>query len=449
MPVLIFGNWGAYVLAVCMLIQPLSAFGIDLLEVYRQAHDFDPTYKTAGYAYASVRQKIPQARAGLLPVLSLIGGQNQTKAESKFSNTPQVNRDVKAWNWSLKLTQPLLRMQNIYAYSAAELLVTQAHAQFAQSEQDLILRVAQAYFDILVAQENIDVALAQIRSTDEQLELAKHGFDAGINAVTDVYEAKSRASLAQAEHVAALNELEVKQAELEKMLVQAPKALDALQSTVVIPRPQPDNVQSWVEQARESNPAVLASVAAVAASRAEISKNLAGHLPIVDLEASYGNNYFSGSVSTPSDFEMRSNSAKLGIQLTVPIFAGGATSSKVIEAVANKNKAESELEVARRQAATDAKKAYAAIVNGQVKIKALESAVESGKSAVDGNSAAYKLGIHMNIDVLNAEQQLYAAQRDLIKARYDTLFQGFKLKAAAGALSDLDVALVNKMLSRR
>jgi outer membrane protein len=243
-----------------------------------------------------------------------------------------------------------------------------------------------------------------------------------------------------------MNELEAKQAELEKMLEQTPKTLAALQPVMVIPRPQPDNARAWIEQARDSNPAVLAPMAALGAAEAEVAKNRAEHLPTLDMVASYGNNYSSGSVSTPTDFATRANSTQLGVQLTVPLFAGGATNSRVIEALANQGKAAAELEVARRQSATEAKKAYAAIVNGLAQIEALESAVESGKSAVNGNQVGYKLGIHMNMDVLNAEQQLYTAQRDLIKARYDTLFQGLKLKAAAGGLSEADVEMVNGML---
>ena len=429
----------------------LSVHAEDLLEIYRLAQGNDPTFEAARYALEAAQEKIPQARAGLFPALNLNGSNNATHASSQFSNqitSPTlVNRDVHAWTWTLQLTQPLIRMQNAYAYRESKSLVDQARAQYTQAEQDLILRVTQAYFDVLVAQESIEVADAQVKSTGEQLALAQRGFEAGTNSITDTHEAKSRSDLARAQRIAALNELEAKHAELEKLVGQPSIELAVLQPAVVIPKPQPDDVKAWAEQARENNPAVLAPKAAVNAAEAEVSKNRAEYSPTLDLTASYGNNYSSGNISTPSDYATRINSSQLGVQLNIPLYEGGMTKSHVAEAIANKNKAEAQLEIARRQSGTDARQAYAAIVNGLAQIEALESAVESSQSAVNGNQIGYKLGIHMNIDVLNAEQQFYTAQRDLLKARYDTLFQGFKLKAAAGVLTESDVLEINGLLA--
>jgi outer membrane protein len=425
----------------------LSVYAETLLEIYRLAQGNDPTFEAARYAFEAAQEKVPQARAGLFPALNLTGNDNATHASSKFTNIPLVNRDVHAWTWTLQLTQPLVRLQTAYAYRESKSLVDQARAQYTQAEQDLILRVTRAYFDVLVAQENIEVADAQIHATGEQLALAKRGFEAGTNAITDVHEAKSRSDLARSQRIAAQNELEAKHAELEKLVGQPSITLAVLQPAVVIPKPESDDVKAWMEQARENNPAVLAPKAAVNAAEAEVSKNRAEYSPTLDLTASYGKNYSSGNTNTPSDYETRANSRQLGVQINIQLYAGGTTRSHVIEAIANKNKAVAELEMARRQSGTDARQAYAAIVNGLAQVEALESAVESSKSAVNGNRIGYKLGIHMNIDVLNAEQQLYTAQRDLLKARYDTLFQGFKLKAAAGVLTESDVLEVNGLLA--
>ena len=277
--------------------------------------------------------------------------------------------------------------------------------------------------------------------------LAKRGFEAGASAITDEHEAKSRVDLARSQRIAALNELEAKRAELEKVVGQETRVLAALQPAVVVPKPQPDNARDWIAQARENNPAVLAPQAAVGAAEATVRKSRAEYTPTLDLVASYGKNYASGNPSTVLDYESRIESTQVGVQLSVPIYSGGVTNARVKESIANVGRATAELEVARRKAGTDARQAYAAVVNGLAQIEALESAVESSSSSVKGNKVGYKLGIHMNIDVLNAEQQLYTAQRDLVKARYDTLFQGLKLKAAAGILSEADVTLVNQLLA--
>lgn len=188
-------------------------------------------------------------------------------------------------------------------------------------------------------------------------------------------------------------------------------------------------------------------MAALRASESSISRSRAEHLPTLDLVASYEKNYSSGNASTPSDFETRAQSRQVGLQLNMPLYAGGATSSRVSEAQANRSRVASELEAARRQSAADARRAYSAIANGQAQIAALVSAVESSHSAVTGNQIGYRLGIHMNVDVLNAEQQLYTAQRDLVEARYLTLLQGLQLRAAAGGLTEDDVLAVNGLLA--
>ncbi len=424
-----------------------SARGENLLEIYRLAQANDPTFEAARYGYEAAQQKIPQARAGLFPTIALNGSDNTTVATSKYTGTPEIHQNVQAWTWTLQLTQPLIRPQNINAYRESESLVEQARAQYSQAEQDLILRVTQAYFDVLVAQESIEVADAQVHATGEQLALTQRGFGSGTNAITDVHEAKSRSDLARAHRIAAQNDLEAKHAELEKVVGQPSHTLAALRPAVVVTKPQPDDVRAWADQALENNPAVLAPYAAVKAAQAEVDKNRAAYSPTLDLVASYGANYSSANVTVPTEFETRAKSSMVGVQLTIPIYEGGTTSSRVTEAIANKNKAAAELEVARRKSATDAKQAYEAIVNGLAQIEALESSVESSKSAVTGNQIGYKLGIYMNIDVLNAEQQLYTSQRDLLKARYDTLLQGFKLKAAVGVLTEADVLEINGLLA--
>lgn len=388
----------------------ISACGEDLLDVYRLALRNDPTFEVARYTLKGAREKYPQAVAGLLPTVNVNGGNNVTRALNQFSNSPAVLRDVHAWNWSLQLTQPLIRMQNAYAYDEAKVAVEQAQAQYSMAEQDMILRVTEAYFGVLASREGIAVAEAEISATQEQLELAKRGFEKGVAAITDVREGQSRLDLARSHLVAARNELDAKNAELEKIVDEVPKQLAALGPSVIIPPPQPNDQKHWITQARENNPAVRAAQAGLLVAEAVVGKTRAEHAPTLDLVASYGENYSSGSTTMPTDFATRGQTRQVGIQFTVPLFAGGGTSSHVTEAMANKYRAGAELEVARRQAATDARLAFAGVVNGLSQIAALVSAVDSGQSMVSASHAGYKFGVYNNVKVLDAEQQFYTAK---------------------------------------
>lgn len=425
----------------------MPAGATDLLDAYRLAQGSDPTFDSARYALEAVRQKIPQARAALLPVANVTGNNGNTHAETVFTGVEPVDRKMKSWAWTLQLTQPLLRASSVYAYWQSESVVEQAIAQYEQAEQDLLLRVAQAYFGVIVAQDVIAASDAEVHALEEQLGQVTRGFALGTHSVTDIDETKSRLGLSRSQRVAAKNDLESKRADLEKVTGQTLTQLAVLQASVIPSEPKPMDGRAWMDQARTNHPLVRAQRAALAAAQSGIKKNRAEYSPTLDLVASYGSNYASNSLTTPSDYSTRANSRQVGLQLNIPIFAGGATNSKVVEAVANRNKAQAELEAAIRQAATDAQQAFAGVINGLAQIEALRSAVESGQSAVKGNRAGYRLGIRINLDVLNAEQQLYTAQRDLTKARYDTLVQGFKLKAAAGTLGETDLLAVNGLLS--
>ena len=432
-----------------------QAQAADLLQIYHQAQQSDPTLEAARYTLEATQQKIPQARAGLLPTVNLNGNTNRTSADTTYAYLPAspflpptvVSRNINAWTWNLQLTQPLIRLQNLFAYGESKHIVEQAEAQYATAEQDLILRTAQAYFDILTAQESIATAESQLRAMEEQQAVARHSFDAGAASITDVHEAKSKADLARAQRLAALNELENKRAELEKLIGTVPEHLAALKAGIPTPKPQPEQQEPWVEQARTLNPAVRAQQAALSAAESDINRNRAEHLPTLDLTASTGSNYSSASPSTPQNYSTDARSSQIGLQLTIPLYAGGATNSKVTEAIANKDKTRAQLEETSRKAAADAKQAYVAIINGLAQIDALESAVESGNSSVKGNKIGYQLGIRINSDVLAAEQQLYTSQRDLVKARHDTLLQGLKLKAAAGVLTEADLEGINGLLA--
>ena len=424
----------------------LHAQGANLLEVYRQALSNDPTFDVARHGLEVAQEKVPQALAGLLPTVSMTGSENYTGANASFNESPSQGLGYGTWAWTLQLTQPLFRLQNNYAYRESQAQVESAEADFAQAEQDLILRVAQAYFDALVAQEDIASAKAQLDAMEEQSAEAKRGFELGTMSITDSYEARSKAEQARAQLISAQNALEVKQAELEKLTNVPPTILAGLKPAVVMPLPQPSDPKVWIDQAKDDNPTVRSQISALKAAGFSVYKAESENIWTLDFVASYGQNYSGGNVLVPSGYESRVKTNVVGVQFSVPIFAGGLNSSDIRVATANRDKLAAQLEETRRKAGTDARQAYSGIVSDQAQIEALRAAVESGENSVKGNQAGYRLGIRINSDVLDAQQQLYGSKRDLIKARYDTLMQGLKLKAAAGVLTGADVEVINGML---
>lgn len=421
-------------------------YGADLLEVYRLAQQSDPTFEIARHGYAVAREKLPQARAGNLPTVNLTGNRNYTNADLSFNGATPANQGIYAWTWTLQLTQPIMRPQNVLAYYESQGQVAAAQAEYALAEQDLILRVAQAYFGVLAAQETALAAAAELQAMQAQQALARRGYELGTMSITDSQEARAKAEQARAQLFNTQNEVETKRVELEKLTGTPIETLAGLRPKAVPSLPEPADARPWIEQAKDNNPAVLALQASLRAAGYTVTKARAGNFWTLDFVASTGTNYSSGSVVIPGSYESRVKSNVAGIQFAMPIFEGGMTGSRIREALANRDKLAAQLEEARRKAGAEARTAYAGVVNGLSQAEALQAAVEAGDSSVRGNQAGYKLGIRINSDVLSAQQQLFASRRDWVKARYDTLLAGLKLKAAAGVLSEQDVLAVNGLL---
>ena len=442
LPTLLIGP----VSATLLLLSSFNAQADNLLAVYRRAQERDPTYRGAAHALQAARERVPQARAGLLPAVILIGSTSKQSGQAAFSEAPYVDRNVRSRSWNLQLTQPLWRATGWMTLSQAEQQEMLADVQFRQAEQELIVRTAQAYLDVLVTQEAERVARLQISAVELQLGLARRNFEVGTATVTDVHEAKSRLDLSRAQAVAATSDVENKRAELARILGDSAVRLARLRDGGRLPGIQPAIVQFWVDSAREQSLLVRVALTTLEVAAREIDKSRAVHSPTLDLTAGYGTNYASGSISSPADIATRTRSGQVGLNLTVPLFAGGGAQARVREAIALKEKAREDLEVARRQAITLARQAFTGVVNGAAQVDALESAISSSKSSLDANKVGYRIGTRINIDVLNAEQQLYAAQRDWHKARAETLMQGLRLKASNATLDETDLQAINDLL---
>lgn len=426
-----------------ILIIPRLSSAANLTELYELALKNDPTFQSATFTLQATKQLKPEALSALLPALSASGTASRLVGQTQYTSTPFVNRSFDADQWVLQLTQPILRVEAILAYGEAKASVEQAVAQYAAAEEDLVLRLSRAYFDVVVAEHHVSAARAQVAALNEQLQAARHSFDAGVASITDVDDAKSRIALAEAQQDAALNDVEASRAALEAIIGMEPPALNVLRSDAMLPRPDPSDVSAWVTRAVADNPAVKAANAAVTVADYEVDRSRAQRLPTIDMVATYGGNYSSGNITQPIDYSTNVKDRQLSVQVSVPLLEGGALRAHVTEARAKKSKAQADLTAAERQAALSARQSYAAILSGVSQVRALETAVSAGRSAVKGNRAGYGLGIRINSDVLNAEQQLYSTMQDLDKARYDTLFEGLKLKAATGELSPEDLRVIN------
>lgn len=432
--------------AALMSFLPLSASADTLLDIYRKAQERDAAYRGAVNTLRAARERVPQARAGLLPTVGLVGATSQQSGQASFSEAPYVDRDVRNRSWNLSLTQPLWRAASWAALDQAEQQELLAEAQFRQAEQELILRTAQAYLDVLVAQESQRVARLQVGAVIQQLELARRNFEVGTGIVTDVHEAQSRLDLSRFQAVATDSELKNKRAELARILGEPGANLARLRADSSLPGIQPDEEQPWLDSAREQSIPVRIAQATLEVADREIAKSRAAHSPTLDLTAGYGTNYTSGSITSPADISVRSRSSQVGLNLNIPLFAGGGVQARVREALALKDKAADDLEAARRQAVAQASLAFTGVVSGAAQVQALASAIASSKSSVDSNKIGFRVGSRINIDVLNAEQQLYTAERDWHKARAETLMQGLRLKAANATLAEADLSAINNML---
>jgi outer membrane protein len=429
------------------LLSP-AAWGADLLSIYRDAVANDAPYSSARYALAAGREKEPQGFAGLLPVVNATANTTGNDANVTFRSPafPPGPRFFNTNGYTISLTQPLFRWQNWETYQQGKILVVQSEAIFAQAGQDLIVRTAQAYFDVLAAQDALAVSQAQKTAISEQLAQAKRNFEVGTSTIVDTNEAQSRYDLAVAAEIAALNDLETKRTALQQIIGKPPGDLATLRADIVLPPPQPAQIDKWVDASEANNYAVKAQEAGAEAAKRTVEINRAGHLPTLDLTAQRFKSSATGNTTNNIGSDLTQTA--IGVQLAIPIFAGGGVNSRVREAIANYDKAKADAENQRRTAAQSARSSSLAVTNGLAQVRAYQAALISSQSSLDSNKLGYEVGVRINIDVLNAQQQLYQTRQSLSKARYDTIVNGFKLKAAAGSLTEEDVTAINALLSR-
>ena len=436
---------GALFLVFTAALPSVQATG--LLEIYREALSHDAQYAAARATVQAGREKSIQGRAGLLPILSASANTTRNENRHEQGGNPQTQQNYTGHGYNVKLTQPVFNWQNYVKYEQGKLQVVQAESVFAQAWQDLILRVSQAYFDVLYAEEHLNYLRMSKATIFQQLEQAKKNFEVGTATITDSQEAQSRFDLASAQEIVALNDLEVKRYALFTLVGKDFRDLNVLRTEATLNPPEPARMDAWLEAASQNNHLARAQQVAAEIAASEIENQRAGHYPTIDAVANYGKTR--SATGYTGNNRLESEARNVGLQLNIPLYQGGLINSKTREAAANRQAALSNLDNARRTAAFDAQQAFLGVVNGVAQVRALEVALKSSLSALESNKLGYEVGVRISIDVLNAEQQVFLTRRDLIKARFDALLAQLKLKAAVGALEEADLEEVNRLFERR
>ena len=429
--------------AVAAALAVTAAPAADLLTLYRDALSSDPVYQAARATYEATRERVPQARSGYLPQIN--AGASIFRNEIDLKIAPDEGYTTKIV--SVSLSQPIFRMQNWIAIDQAKLQVLQAEATLANSAQDLALRISQAYFDVLLAQDNVAFSETQKTAIDQQLAQAKRNFEVGTATIVDTLEAQARYDQSVAKEIADRNDLEVKRRALQVLLGKVPETLAPVREPLQLAEPTPNDIEQWTRAAADSSFSIAVARANYEIAQQEISRQRAGHLPTLDLTGSYARTD-NPNHAVPGLVGSVNNAGIIGFQLSVPIYSGGLTQSRVREAVALRDRAQQDLENTQRGVAQSVRTSYLNVTSGIAQVRALEQALVSTQSQLDSTILGRDVGVRTSVDVLNAQQQVFQTRRDLSSARYNYLLNTLRLKQAVGTLTEEDIATVNRALAR-
>lgn len=437
-------------LACALLVPLLSGVPVaaqSLQAFTEQALAHDAAWRAVQLQVDAAGSRLTQARAGLLPRAGLQAAvqHERTQTTGAFPGAPRLHE---GWQYSagLELTQPLYRPENLLGYRQSQHGLDMAQNAQVQARQELVLRTASAYFDLLTAQESLVLVQAQKDAVERQHTLARQGFEAGLVNITDTREAQARLDLIEAALVAAHNDVRVRELALQQMTgVQAavrPWALPLVQS---LPTLQEGTLAQWVERAQAEHPGLHRARIAVEVARLEAGKARAAQGPTVELRAAYGRRHLpDGTMSLPMN--TRGTNASVGIVATLPLYAGHALQGRLRETLTLQEKAEAEAEAARRNVVQAVQTAFYGVQSALGQAQALEAAVLSSHSAMQATQLGYDHGLRVGADVLNAQSQWFQARRDLVQARYRVLLGQLQLRQAAGVLHWDDVQRISALL---
>jgi outer membrane protein len=421
-----------------------SAIAADsLTDVYDQAVQKDPVLAQVQARTLATRETKAQARAALLPSITFdaytTDNNQDIDSASAFGAAGKI--DFNSNGYTLNLTQPLFRFDRWLALGQSDRIIEQAELELRAQEQALIVRVSERYFDALGAQDTLGFANATRDSLERQLNQVKQRFEVGMVATTDVQEAQAAYDLAVADVIIAENGVDSAFEALHEIIGSYPSTLLPLDAEIPLLAPTPNDIDAWTESALEGNLQIAVNRAAAATAEKEIKIQRAQHLPTVDVVGSYGDQSTGGRFGgTDTTFDT------IGLQLEVPIFAGLGTRSRVKQAVYQHQASLDAVQQAQREAQRNVREAFHGVIAGASRVKALKQAVISSETAVEATRAGFEVGTRTTVDVVASERELFRANRDYARARYDYLVNFLRLKEAAGSLSEADLEAVNGLL---
>jgi len=413
-----------------------------LTQLFEAAKAYDAGFKSAQAQYQANLSRAEQSRAALRPTAALSSSMSESDVDNQTS--PRASGQSAPRVVSLSASYPLYRPANQANAAKAEPLMALAAEQLRLAEQDLMVRTAQAYVDVLNAQEALTFVQAQKTAVSEQLAAAKRNFEVGTATITDTREAQARFDLVLAQEIAADNDLRVKRLALDQLTgVQNAKPLP-LAPEAAVQIAGANSVDAWVQQGLQSHPSIRVSQHNLALARLDQQAANAALRPTVDASASYAMTRYGNRLST----NFSTNVATVGVSLNLPLYTGGANENRIKETLALQDKASQDQEAAQRTVSQATRTAFFGVQSGLGQIKALEAAERSSQSALDANKLGYQVGVRINIDVLNSQSQLFQTKRDLAKARYDVLVGQLRLRQAAGVLQLTDLQALDGLLKR-
>ncbi len=421
----------------------LSAQAQSLLDLYQSARNYDATYQAAKAQFDATIARGEQSLGGIYPSANFSASATQT---SQASDLPVLNgMSYNAQAGTISVTQPLYRPANWASYLQGKKQQELAQAQLTAAEQDLIIRISQAYFDVLAAADNGEYVRSLKAATAEQLASAKRNFEVGSATIIDTRDAQAKYDLVLAQELAADNDLRVKSLALDQIAGKEGSKPKPLLAPVALGHLLPDDVSQWVTLSETSNPTLAQLQTALDVAKLETEKAEAGHKPTLDLTGSYTASNNTGSMTIPTAFTL--NATTIGLVFNVPLFAGYSIQNRVKETLALEEKARNDLEAARRNVAQATRAAFFGVKTGLSQVLAYEAAEASSQSALESNQLGYRVGVKVNIDVLNAQSQLYSTKAQLSKARYDVLVGELKLRQSVGTLAMDDLQPINAQLA--